>query len=214
MAFSFNATDQYLQSTITGFTLSLFPMTISVWVRPTQATSFPAAVSVGSLTGNTDRNVLALAGNNMLIAANGGGVSAAVGAVNNLVATNGWNSVVGIWNSISSRSLYINGTLSATNSTVIGTPASATDIAIGARYASGAWGNFFPGDIAEVGVWSAAIGVSEITSLARGAGVASVRPQSLVYYAPLIRDLVDVRGGLAITNNNAATVANHPRVYA
>lgn len=29
-----------------------------------------------------------------------------------------------------------------------------------------------------------------------------------------VRNLQDVRGGLTITNNNAATVADHPRVYA
>jgi len=41
-----------------------------------------------------------------------------------------------------------------------------------------------------------------------------VRPESLVFYAPLVRDLQDVCEGLTITNNNGATVANHPRVYA
>jgi hypothetical protein len=41
-----------------------------------------------------------------------------------------------------------------------------------------------------------------------------VRPQSLVFYAPLVRNLQDVRGGLTITNNNTAAVANHTRVYA
>jgi hypothetical protein len=41
-----------------------------------------------------------------------------------------------------------------------------------------------------------------------------VRPQNLVFYAPLVRDLIDAKGGLTITNNNGATVANHPRVYA
>lgn len=41
-----------------------------------------------------------------------------------------------------------------------------------------------------------------------------IRPQSLVFYSPLVRDLNDQKGGLTITNNNGATVANHPRVYA
>ena len=41
-----------------------------------------------------------------------------------------------------------------------------------------------------------------------------VRPQSLVFYAPLVRNLQDVKGGLTISNNNTATVAVHPRVYA
>lgn len=41
-----------------------------------------------------------------------------------------------------------------------------------------------------------------------------IRPQNLVFYAPLIRDLIDQKGGLTNNNNNGATVANHPRVYA
>jgi len=41
-----------------------------------------------------------------------------------------------------------------------------------------------------------------------------IRPQSLLFYGPLVRDLNDQKGGRIITNNNGATVANHPRVYA
>jgi len=70
------------------------------------------------------------------------------------------------------------------------------------------------GLIAEVGIWNAALTADEIASLAAGMTCDKVRPQSLVFYAPLVRDLVDVKGGLTITNNNTATVANHPRVYA
>ena len=73
---------------------------------------------------------------------------------------------------------------------------------------------FFDGSIAEVGIWSAALTAAEIASLAKGMTCDKVRPQSLVFYAPLVRDLVDAKGGLTITNNNTATVANHPRVYA
>ncbi len=70
------------------------------------------------------------------------------------------------------------------------------------------------GQIAEVGIWNVALTDAEIASLADGMTCDKVRPQSLVFYAPLVRDLQDVRGGLTITNNNTATVANHPRVYA
>ena len=68
--------------------------------------------------------------------------------------------------------------------------------------------------IAEVGIWNAALSAAEIASLAKGMTCDKVRPQSLVFYAPLVRDLIDQKGGRAITNNNGATVANHPRVYA
>ncbi len=69
------------------------------------------------------------------------------------------------------------------------------------------------GQIAEVGIWNVALTDAEIASLADGMTCDKVRPQSLVFYAPLVRNLQDVRGGLPITNNNTATVANHPRVY-
>jgi hypothetical protein len=70
------------------------------------------------------------------------------------------------------------------------------------------------GRIAEVGIWNAALTAAEIASLAKGMTCDKVRPESLVFYAPLVRDLQDLSGGLTITNNNAATVATHPRVYA
>jgi len=66
---------------------------------------------------------------------------------------------------------------------------------------------------AEVGIWNVALTADEIASLAKGMTCDKVRPQSLVFYAPLVRNLQDVRGGLTITNNNTATVAVHPRVY-
>ncbi len=69
------------------------------------------------------------------------------------------------------------------------------------------------GLIAEVGLWNVALTAEEIASLAKGMTCDKVRPQSLVFYAPLVRNLVDAKGGLTITNNNSATVANHPRIY-
>jgi hypothetical protein len=73
---------------------------------------------------------------------------------------------------------------------------------------------FFKGECAEAAVWLGTLTAAEIASLARGMTCDKVRPQSLVFYAPLVRDLNDQKGGLTITNNNGATVANHPRVYA
>ena len=67
---------------------------------------------------------------------------------------------------------------------------------------------------AEVGIYNAALTAAEVAALAKGMTCDKVRPQSLVFYAPLVRDLIDAKGGLTITNNNGATVANHPRVYA
>jgi hypothetical protein len=128
------------------------------------------------------------------------------------VAAGTWHHAAAVFTSNVSRTAYINGGNSGTNtsSLTLNTP---TSVVIGARYNT-TLGFYFGGDIAEVGVWNVALTAEEIASLADGMTCDKVRPQSLVFYAPLVRDLQDVRGGLTITNNNTATVANHPRVYA
>ena len=126
-------------------------------------------------------------------------------------AANTWNHAAGVYTSATSRTAYLNGGGSTTNTTNIAI-SNFAQIGIGARDAL-AWGGFYNGDIAEVGIWNAALTADEIASLARGMTCDKVRPQSLVFYAPLVRDLNDQKGGLTITNNNGATVANHPRIY-
>ena len=85
---------------------------------------------------------------------------------------------------------------------------------IGSREFDNTQGIFFNGLIAEVGIWNIALTANEIASLAQGMTCDKIRPQNLVFYTPLVRDLNDQKGRLTITNNNGATVANHPRVYA
>jgi hypothetical protein len=77
---------------------------------------------------------------------------------------------------------------------------------------SGAGVRYLNGQVSEVGIWKAGLTDAEITALARGFTADQIRPQSLSFYAPLVRNFQDVRGGLVITNNNGATVATHPRI--
>lgn len=72
---------------------------------------------------------------------------------------------------------------------------------------------YITGQVADVGIWNAALTADEVLSLSKGIAASYVRPQSLVFHAPLIRDLIDVRRGVPITNTNGATVAVHPRMY-
>jgi len=69
------------------------------------------------------------------------------------------------------------------------------------------------GTIAEPAIWNVALTDAEIASLAAGFTPDQIRPQSLQFYAPLVRNLIDVRGGRTITNVGSATVATHPRIY-
>jgi len=125
-----------------------------------------------------------------------------------------WHHGCAVFTSLSSRTVYLDGGSSATNTTLLQSRLQTID-----KTAVGCLGRstnaaFYNGQVAEVGIWNAALTAAEIASLARGMTCDKVRPQSLVFYAPLVRDLTDQKGGLTITNNNSATVANHPRVYA
>lgn len=88
-----------------------------------------------------------------------------------------------------------------------------TNLRIGAQRVVSGLTAYMTGRICEVAIWSVDLTDDEVNSLAKGFKPTRIRPQSLVFYAPLIRDIQDVRAGVALTNNNGATVANHPRVY-
>lgn len=107
-----------------------------------------------------------------------------------------------------SRAGYLAGGSAVTNTTAV-TLTNMTALHIGSF---GGTSNF-DGDFSEVAMWNEALTQSEVTALAKGAAAYLVRPHALRFYAPMIRDLIDIRGGLAITNNNSATVTTHPRVY-
>ena len=111
---------------------------------------------------------------------------------------------------------YVNGiaqTLSFVGTVLSTSTANADveDIRINYAQSTPEYGN---GRYSEIGVWHEPLTAAEIASLAKGMTCEKIRPQSLVFYAPLVRDINDQKGGLTITNNNAATVATHPRVYA
>jgi hypothetical protein len=140
-----------------------------------------------------------------------GGGNAAVNSTSGCSA-NTWHHACAVFTSATSRTVYLDGGNSATNISSSLTPSGINQMNIGS-YKTLA-GYFLNGQVAEVGLWSADLTQPEIASLAKGMTCDKVRPQSLVFYAPLVRDLIDAKGGLTITNNNTATVANHPRVYA
>lgn len=137
------------------------------------------------------------------------------GSIGSPPALNTWYHVAGVYESATIRRAFIDGSNDSAgndNGNSI-TPSGVNLLTIGARYNT-VIGSYFPGDMAEVGIWNVALTNAEIASLAKGMTCDKIRPQSLVFYAPLVRDLIDQKGGLTITNNNGATVATHPRVYA
>jgi hypothetical protein len=126
-------------------------------------------------------------------------------------SVNTWHHCAGVFAATNDRIAYLDGA-SGSNTNSMGDMTVADRISIG-RAGDSSPGDHFSGRLAEVGVWNVALTQAEIDALAAGYSPLFVRPQSLVFYAPLIRDEdFDKVGGLSLTAFNTPTIAEHPPV--
>ena len=110
---------------------------------------------------------------------------------------------------------YLNGSpLTLTFTGTIPSTTSNNALANTFRIGRAEYANFWSiGDFAEIGMWQETLSASEIASLFKGMTPDKIRPNKLVSYIPLVRNIQDIKSGTSLTNTNT-TVANHPRVYA
>jgi hypothetical protein len=211
MAYSFaSASSQYLTASSPK---TERPITIAVWGQTTGdisgTTLSVCAVSDGvriqiSRANSTGSRIYSFLDN-------GNATQQSVGATS--FADDTWGHGAGFSASATNRAFFVDGSNKATGSTNITASTNYQTIGVGARHNGVSWGGFWSGKIAEIAMWEIDLTDDEIASLAKGFKPTRIRPQSLVFYAPLVRDLQDLKGALTITNNNSATVAVHPRVY-
>ena len=213
MAYEFNGTTQYLS--VSSAPITALPLTMAAWFNSD-------SISAGQVILSLDNGATAFQGYRLIAAgtvagdplrADTGGATPNVSIDSSIGYTaNTWNHAAGVFTQ-PSVSVSLNGSVNSTTSNFTIFP-TVNRFNIGIRLTSGSPGLYLDGRMAEVGIWNAALTAAEIASLAKGMTCDKVRPQSLVFYAPLVRNLIDQKGGLTITNNNGATVANHTRVYA
>lgn len=212
MAYSFNGSNQRL--TPASVPVTAVPLTMACWFRANNTTHAGALITFTNSQSGLNYLTLYANGNAtgdpVQIVDQGSSNFAQFGTSTGFSA-NQWHHACGVRSSSTSRTVYLDGGSSATNTTSIA-PTGINEFNIGSFQTAA--GNWLNGQIAEVGIWNVALTAAEVASLADGMTCDKVRPDNLVFYAPLVRDLIDYSGGLAITNNNTATVANHPRVYA
>ena len=214
MAYNFvAASSQSLTTTTTPVTNA--PCTFACWFRiPSLPVTGQVLVAICQFSVNGHALALSIRGSNEsnLIAAGtfDGGYSQANSA--SAPSTNTWSHAAGVYNGTNSRIAYLNGIAGTENTGNRTSVANVDTIAVGCVNRPTRV-ELFNGLMADIGIWNVGLTAAEIASLAKGMACDKVRPQSLVFYAPLARDLIDVRGGRTITNNNTATVANHTRIY-
>lgn len=211
MAYGFNGTTQYLLSS--GSPISnAEPISMACWFYPNDSGVNNFLMAAASNSGPNGQ-FLGIRNSTSKVGASRRGGSAVTEAFTTTTYTTGqWSHAAAVFSSTTSRTAYLNGGGSITNTQANTPSGTLAGVSIGNLTRSSA-ALFINANIAEAAIWTAALTVEEILSLSQGASPALVRPGSLAFYAPLIRDLQDVRGGLAITNNNGATVQDHPRVF-
>jgi hypothetical protein len=217
MAYSFNGSSQAV--TVQAPVVTTLPFTLSCWFRVSQAQSTSVRILINITHSNdasgTGRGTyrLVIPANSTLLRAiqilTGVNTGTADTASNTIVA-NTWLNAVAVFTSTTSRTLYLTGANSVTNTTSVTAP-SVNNFAIASLLLLSP-STFSAIEMAEVGVWTAALNTSEITSLSAGISPSLIRPQSLQLYAPLVRDLIDLRGQ-ALTNVGDPSISSHPRIY-
>lgn len=206
-------TDQQITAT-TAIGRNQSKLTIAAWMRrPTSG----SRQNCGFLTGNwhglvhfSDNNIYfvfsPVAGNN-----NWGRCAADI---------TGWNHFAHVYDGTKTGNARVEGYLNGTSSITqySGTAPAATTVdnanaeafSIGRDSVNNTWSS---GDFAEVAIWQEALTAQDVNSLSKGFSPANVRPDSLKLYIPGVRNIIDYKANLTLTNTNT-TVANHPRVYA
>jgi len=211
MAYEFY-TNKFLTTSVP---VTAVPLTVACWFYANNNTANHALVVLEDAGGTHrfDLQALGAVANDPIQCGAASGAAGSNARTSTGFSANTWNHACGVQSATNSRAAYLNAGGQGSN-TAVQAPIGISVAKIGAVNVSGANSNFFNGLIAEVGIWNAALTAAEIASLAKGMTCDKVRPQSLAFYAPLVSDLIDAKGGRTITNNNGATVANHPRVYA
>jgi len=202
------ASSQYLSTASAPATTT--PLTLACWFRPTNVADTRFVLSLGAATAN-DAHSIYHGSDNLFAVSTDTASNQSVISIAGL--SNTWIHACAVFSANNNRQIYANGAAGTANTTTRN-PANIAAFRIGSVYFGGAIGFYANANIAEVGVWNAALTAAEVASLAKGMTPDKIRPQNLVFYAPLVRNLINAKGGLTITNNNGATVATHPRVYA
>lgn len=208
-----SGSSQYLDAS--SAPVSGAPLTISCWFNADNATAQHGLLGVGS-NGTQDCIVLTAYGN-----AAGDPVRfyiADTGAGHDATTTTGfsagtWHHACGVMVADDDWYVLIDGGSKGTEVTSK-TPGTIDRTDIGAIEYNGAMNWYASAAVAEAAIWNAALDDDEVAALAAGMSPLLVRPQSLVFYCPLIRDDdEDLVGGLSLTANGGPTIAAHPRVF-
>ena len=207
MAYGITGT-QYINLT-PGITFSQYPSTINIWGYLTATTSLNRqALCVdnywGAGVGTVESPIMIARGNSARL-------TTTISAIT--VPLNEWHMYTVVCTSNTSRTVYYDAG-NATTSTVNITANNTMNTIIVGAYWTGVPGNEnWRGSLAEAAGWNVALTTVEITSLYKGAKATQVRPASLKFYVPVIRNVQNLTNNDTIVTNTGTSGEAHSRRY-
>lgn len=212
MAWDFDGTDDYMEAAL-GANYDV-PKTLACWFN--SDTTNKAATLISLTTGAVGANESPALILSITSAAQVRAAATATNGANNSISagTHGlqtWHHAAARFSGATSRIAYLDGVAATENTNNRPTGGSLDNLTIG-RGSGGTYNPSLPfnGRMAEVAVWDVALDAAEIAALASGYKPSQIRPDKLLFYLPLVREVRDLRSGLTFTNN-ATAVAVHPR---
>ena len=208
------ASGKYYYRNATPITAAQY--TIAAWAYTTSATANQNVFTICRAGRNTDFIGLtlngAIAGDFMDFYSDQTGTVRSCITANSYTA-NAWNHCCGVAASSTDRKSYLNGdTANKGTSTLSSVPSLIDRVAIGTWFGSVADSQLF-GGICECALWNAALTEPEVVALSKGVAANRIRPQSLRFYFPGVRNVVDLRDASAIISVGSPGVIAHPRLY-
>jgi len=197
--------------------VTAYPFTFACWVRPDRNTAQETLIYIG------DKDVDNFHSWQLRINGDVAGDpfrfrTVAGGGSNSASTTTGfsidtWHHACGVATSGTLRAVFIDGGSKGTITTSA-TPAGSDRISVG-REGDSIPANYFDGRIAEVTIWNVALSDAEVAALASRVSQIRVRPQSIVFYAPLFgvgSPEPDYTSGVRHLTVTGAVLANHAPV--
>ena len=206
MARNFNGTSARIH--VSSAVVTATPYTMACWFRTTSMAHLGTLISINRTAGKHYAGLWFrgdIAGDPVDILIEGGGFQYTARSTTGCTSGQ-WHHACGVFTSSTSRTVYLDGGSSATDTNSVTPSVDRTEV--------GAWRSslWFNGDIAEVGIWNVDLSAAEIAALAKGISPALIRPQNHAAYLPLIRETHEIVNATGFTDVNT-TAAAHTRIY-
>ena len=217
MARTFTASSgQYLSNANALVTATA--LTMACWFKANDVTNQRSLISINDGTNDNRWWMLELRGHlagDFVGARTRAAGGDAAGVTSSGYTTGTWYHAVAVFTSATSRTCYLNGGNSGSDTTNLDPSAAVTTTTIAKRSTVGGGSDHMDGQIAEAAIWNLALGANEIQALANGYPPTKIQSQALKGYWPLgfSSPEVDWSGnGKTMALTGSPTISDHAPV--